>query len=371
LPGEPDGDGVAVRSRDTMANHTSEAQDTAAGHARALVAYLAQQRQHLAPLLILTHDYPDPDALAAAFGLQHLAQAGFGIESVIAYGGEVGRTENKAMVRLLRIPIHKVKKAWFKKYARVALVDTQPDFANNPFPKSRKATLVIDQHAAVAGPNAELALIDPHCGATCVIVAQALLQHGLPLPPRVATALAYGILTDTLDLFRAQRPDVVQTYLRVLHHCDMRALARIQNPVRSRRFFITLGKGIRDATLHRRLLVSHLGPVETPDLVSQVAELLLAYRRAVWCCVTGRYKGRLHVSLRTTRTDAQAGEVLRDAFDNRKQAGGHGPIAGGSCRVGAEAPEEAWQGKEQSLQLRVLKRLRVSAKVEPRKPFVR
>jgi len=351
-----------------MTNYPQPTKDAATA-AQRLLLFLAEKRETLSPLLILTHDYPDPDALAAAFALQHLVQSDFGIQSRIAYGGEVGRTENKAMVRLLRIPIHKIKPAWFNEYPAVALVDTQPDFENNPFPQTRKATLVIDQHPASSAPNADLALVDPECGATCVIITQALLLQGTPLPPRVATALAYGILTDTLDLYRAKRPDVVQTYLRVLHHCDMRLLARIQNPVRSRKFFTTLGKGIRDATFHQRVLVSHLGLVETPDLVSQVAEFLLAYRRAVWCFVSGRYKGRLHASLRTTRSDIQAGEVLRDVFENCKQAGGHGAIAGGSCRIGLEATDEIWQAREQILQLRLLKRLRVPVKAEPRKPF--
>ena len=348
-----------------------ETPQTANDNGQRLRVFLAEHRKRLSPLLILTHDYPDPDALAAAFALQHLAQAGYGIESRIAYAGEVGRTENKAMVRLLRIPIHKIRPAWFRKYASVALVDTQPAFENNPFPEDRKATLVIDQHPSAIAVNAELALVDPLCGATCVMIAQALLLQGEAIPARVATALAYGILTDTLDLYRAQRPDVVQTYLQVLHYCDMRALARIQNPVRTRRFFATVGKGIRDATLYRRLLVSHLGPVETPDLVSQVAEFLLAYRRAVWCLVTGRYKGRLHASLRTTQLNANAGQVLRDAFEKPQQAGGHGPIAGGSCRIDAAAPEKVWQAKELALQQGLIKRLRLSSKVEPRKPFAR
>jgi hypothetical protein len=151
----------------------------------------------------------------------------------------------------------------------------------------------------------------------------------------------------------------------------MRMLARIQNPVRSRKFFVTLGKGILEAAQYRRVLVTHLGPVETPDLVSQVAELLLAYRRVAWCLATGRYKGRLHASLRTIRPDTQAGEVLRDAFLDPRKAGGHGAIAGGSCRLGLNATEEAWRERELTLQTRLLKRLRVSAKVEPRKPFVR
>lgn len=189
-------------------------------------------------------------------------------------------------------------------------------------------------------------------------------------PTRVATALAYGILSDTLNLYRAMRPDVAQTYLSILHRADMHALALIQNPVHSKSFFVTLGRCIRKAMVYRRLIVAHLGVIKHPDLVSQMAEFLLTYKEAGWSLCTGRYKGRLHVSLRSSKQDGQAGEVLQDAFVNRKQAGGHGAIAGGSCRVGADAPEEVWHDKQQALQERLLKRLRISIKGEPRTPFV-
>ena len=77
---------------------------TSLEHGRQLLAFLGQHRQRLAPLLILIHDFPDPDALASAFALQHLAHSAFDIPSRIAYGGELGRTENRMMVRMLRIP---------------------------------------------------------------------------------------------------------------------------------------------------------------------------------------------------------------------------------------------------------------------------
>jgi nanoRNase/pAp phosphatase (c-di-AMP/oligoRNAs hydrolase) len=341
------------------------------GHAERLLRFLAERREELSPLLILMHDCPDPDALAAAFGLLVLAREGFGIESLIAYGGEVGRMENRSMVRLLRIPIHRFRPVMLRRHAAVALVDTQPGFENNAFPPGRRAALVIDQHPAAEVPDADLVLVDAKCGASCVIVARALLAKGIELSQRLATALAYGILTDTLGFFRAQRPEVVQTYLDILPRCDMRKLARVQNPVRPRQYFSTLGRGIRDAVMFRQTLVTHLGEVDTPDRVAQVAEFLLVYRRVRWCLVTGRHKGRLHASLRTTRPDAQAGEVLRHVFADPRQAGGHGPIAGGSCRMGAEAADADWVARECLLQERLIRRLRIPAKVEARKPFVR
>jgi nanoRNase/pAp phosphatase (c-di-AMP/oligoRNAs hydrolase) len=338
--------------------------------ARRLLSHLATHREDLSPMLIVTHDYPDPDALAAGFGMQYLAKEGFGIESRIVYRGEVGRMENREMVKLFRIPIQRYRPILLRRHASVVLVDTQPTFENNPFPANRRATIVIDQHAG-APPLADLALVDPDCGASCVIVGRALLDKGIDLPQRLATSIAYGILTDTFEFYRNQRSDVVRTYLDVLPHCDMRKLARVQNPVRPRQFFSTLGKGIREAMMYRKTLVTHLGGVDTPDRVAQVAEFLLVYRRVNWCLVTGRHKGRLHASLRSTRLDAKAGEVLRGAFYDPRQAGGHGPIAGGSCRVGKDASEESWTAKEKSLEQRLVRRLRIPSRLEPRKPFLR
>lgn len=338
-------------------------------YARLLLGFLDKRRDSLSPLLILTHDYPDPDALAAAFALQYLAQKAYGIDCRIGYGGVVGRTENRAMVRTLKIPVHKVDAAKVKRFKYVALVDTQPKFANNPFPSNRRADIVIDQHPSDSKPNADLALIDTDCGATCVILAQALLLQAIEIPERLATAIAYGIISDTLDLYRAQRPDVVQTYLSVLHRCDMRALARIQNPLRSRRVFSALGRGINCAVAYRRLMVSHLGEVSSPEQVAEIADFLLTYERINWTFCTGRYKGFLHLSLRTNSANAQAGEVLRDVVGDRNQAGGHGSIAGGRCKVGLTATEEAWKEAEQDLQTKLARRLRIPSSGEFRRIF--
>jgi nanoRNase/pAp phosphatase (c-di-AMP/oligoRNAs hydrolase) len=334
-----------------------------------LLAFLSRRRRGLSPLLILTHDYPDPDALAAACALQYLAREVFGVESRIAYGGVIGRIENRAMVRLLEIPAHRLRSGDLESHRRVALVDTQPGFENNSFPSRRRATLIIDQHASVITPSADLALIDESCGATCVIVAQALLASDIRVPRNVATALAYGILADTLELYRARRRDIVDTYLTLLPHCDMRVLARIRNPERPRRFFDSLAKAIRGAKVRGRLMVSHLGSVENPDLVSQTAEFLLTYERARWVLCTGRFRERLHVSLRTSQNKAAAGEVLRAIVADPRDAGGHGAIAGGSLEVEDPSSEQAWAGLENDLQRALVRRLRISSGGF-RKPFL-
>jgi len=331
--------------------------------------FLASHRKKLSPLLILMHDYPDPDSLASAVALKYLCERVYGIQARIVYEGVIGRVENRAMVNILKIPINKLRRKDFKKYSRVALVDTQPAFNNNPFPKNRRATLIIDQHPFDVKPLADLAIVNQQSGATAVILAQALLLKKVQIPKDIATALVYGILTDTLNLYRAKQTDIVKTYISLLAFCDMQDLARIQNPPHTRKFFVTLGRGIKKAVSARRLMISHLGEVENPELISQSADILLTYKNVNWAFCTGRYKGKLYVSLRTKSVNVEAGEVLRDIFANRAQAGGHRTIAGGSFEVGQRVRESVWHLAEQQLQQKLQKRLRIPKKVVFRHPF--
>lgn len=334
-----------------------------------LISFLSKKGQSISPLLILTHDYPDPDSLASAYALKVLAEQGFGIQSKISYGGIIGRMENRTMVNILKLPIHKLTPSDFKRFEHVALLDTQPSFHNNSFPKDRRATIVIDQHPSAVAPASEFSIVDPNCAATSVILAQALLSMKIDIHDTVATALVYGILTDTLNLYREDKPIVTQTYLKLLPYCNMKELAKIQNPPRSRKFFSTLSRGILNAMVSRRLIVSHLGTVDTPDLVSQTADFLLTYKGMLWAFCTGRFKSKLHVSLRAESPNTDAGEILRDIFDNKNQAGGHGTIGGGSIEVGLNATDEMWQEKEKLLVERLQKRVRVALKKEFYYPF--
>ncbi|MCI0706694.1 MAG: hypothetical protein L0Y80_04310 [Ignavibacteriae bacterium] len=325
-----------------------------------LLQYLKVHAERLSPLLVLTHDYPDPDALASAYALLHIAERKFGISGRIAYGGEIGRSENREMIRLLKIPAHKLRPSDYRNYPNVALVDTQPGFENNSFFPSRRAAIVIDQHTGVERPNAEFVQVDTEAGATSALLARELLASGVEIPTPLATALVYGILSDTLEFYRTTNRETVEQYLRLLRYADMHVLARIQNPARPRRFFGDLAAGIEKSNIYGRLIVSHLGAVEFPDNVSQMADFLLTCEGIQWAFCTGRYRENLHMSLRTSLPDAQAGEVLRSIANRPREAGGRGQIAGGRIRLGDRSDEVRWDEMEATLTDRLLKRLEVS-----------
>lgn len=304
------------------------------------------------------HDFPDPDALASAYALHHIADRAYGIRSRIVYRGVIGRVENRNMVTFLELPVHHLMQSELNRYSSVALVDTQPDFDNNPFPSSRKAAIVIDQHLPNSGPPADCSVIDTGCGATSVILTRAVLSLTGDVPERLATALAYGILTDTLGLYRVRRPDTIRAYLDILPFANMHILARIQTPVHDRNYFATLGRAIHSARIRSGLIVCHLGRVDNPDAVSHIAEFLLCYKDAEWTLTTGRFKNKLHASLRTKKKNYSAGKILRACFKNPDDAGGHDQIAGGSLQVKG-ADEGAWRKQEEHLQKSIVKLLKL------------
>ena len=86
--------------------------EQASGHGRALV---------------LTHDNPDPDSMASAVALAHLLEKLAGIPAVVAYGGIVGRAENRAMVRVLKLQAVPVSRVVFEDDDLICMVDTQPE----------------------------------------------------------------------------------------------------------------------------------------------------------------------------------------------------------------------------------------------------
>ncbi|OVE75544.1 hypothetical protein BVX98_07455 [bacterium F11] len=338
-------------------------------NAKRLLRFLKKTNKSISPLLILTHDFPDPDALGSAFALQYIVEHIFGISSKIVYRGDITRVENRAMVKKLKIHAQKLHPDDFSRYQHIAIVDSQPEFGNNPFPKKRQATIVIDQHAPIQKPSARLSIINTGAGATSVILGQALLHLKIKIPPVLATALVYGILSDTLNLYRSNQEEVLRTYLQLLSFSDLRILSDIQNPTRSKSLYTTIMKGLRNAKVCKKLIVSHLGAIDSPELVSQVADFLIPYHRMAWCFCTGRHKDRLYVSLRIAKGRRNAGTILRSIFDNTDQAGGHGTIAGGSLKVKHHPKENHWIAAQDKLVARLIKRLRIPANGEFYHPF--
>src|ERR1700692_3024816 len=81
--------------------------------------------------LVLTRDTPDPDALASATLLCHVLRRAFKQRATAAYGGIVGRAENREMVRCLHLQLSHVRHLRLQRFPPLALGRTPPAHRTN------------------------------------------------------------------------------------------------------------------------------------------------------------------------------------------------------------------------------------------------
>lgn len=288
---------------------------------------------------ILTHDNPDPDSLAAALGLRRLFEKE-GIPSTVAIGGFIGRAENRAMVRELKIELTPVERLDWATHPVVALVDTQPGTGNNSLPAGRRADVVIDHHP----PRHDLGGVPwldirTEMGATATIVHGYLVERGVAIDANLATAFLYALKSETRDLGRESGPDEREAYVELSKIADFERLYTITNPKLGREHFVALDRALRAAVVWGEVLAINLGALDYPDLVAEVADLMLPYEKAHWVLCVGQHNRTVYLSVRTDVPDATAGSLIRRVVGSNGAAGGHGMIAGG--RMFAEVRDDA------------------------------
>lgn len=301
---------------------------------KSVISQLLRPIEGPAPLVILPHDNPDPDALASAAALRFiLNQALPEKEVIIALGGIVGRAENRAMLRYLNINLVPVGEIDFSQDSQIALVDTQPGRINNSLPERCTPTIVIDHHPAYGSYNGIpfLDLRDEY-GATSTILTEYLQEAHVDVESKIATALFYGINAETQDLGRESTPKDIAACQFLYPYTNKRRLAKIENARVPREYFKGFRDAIEEAVLYDKVVISVLHEVQYPDMVAEVADFLLRLDEAEWAMAIGYYNESLYVSLRTTNRDVNAGEILQKVLGS-KCAGGHDMIAGGRIKV--------------------------------------
>jgi nanoRNase/pAp phosphatase (c-di-AMP/oligoRNAs hydrolase) len=316
---------------------------TQSGNNRAMLPALLQAIARPGPIVILPHDNPDPDALASAATLTYLFRELGKRDATIALGGIVGRAENRAMLTYLNINLIPVSSIEFGPETIAALVDTQPGRSNNSLPEGVTPTIVIDHHPAYADYGAVPYLdLRTDYGATSTILAEYLRESRLPIDAKIATALFYGIAAETQDLGREATAADVSASLFLYPYTNKRRLAKIENARVPKEYFKGFRDAIEEAKVYDKVVISVLHDVQYPDMVAEVADFLLRLDGIEWAAAMGFYNKWLHVSLRTTNRDLNAGDLLQKVLGS-KSAGGHDMIAGGRVRVeeGGVAMEKA------------------------------
>jgi nanoRNase/pAp phosphatase (c-di-AMP/oligoRNAs hydrolase) len=325
-------------------------------------------------VLVCTHDNPDPDGIASGFALGELLKARTGASYTLAHGGVLGRAENRAMVRLLKIPLIPFARIDPAEFEVVALVDTQPAHGNHRITHdvvAGKKVLCIDHHPArtqIEGLAADFADVGGDYGATSTMLTCYLDAADVPFAQDVATALFYGIKSDTRDLGREVGEIDVWAYQHLIGHTDMAVVSAIEHPRLPRGYFATLSHAVRKARCVDESVSCDLGEVYVPDLVAETADWLLLAEGVRWSVVVGEYEHDIYCSLRVTDRRFSAGKLVREVIAAWPDgsAGGHGSMAGARVALDPDMPKVARVKLRQKLLRQLMK---ATGAKGPSKPF--
>src|SRR5438046_7934141 len=240
------------------------------------------------------------------------------------------------MLTYLNITLVPVGEVAFNGSTAVVLVDTQPGRINNSLPEGSVLSAVTGYRPAYGDylgvPSLDLR---DQYGATSTIVTEYLRESKLVPEPKIATALFYGISAETQDLGREATAADIEASHFLYPYTNKRRLAKIENARVPREYFRVFGEGIERATLYDKVVISMLGEVRFPDMVAELADFLLRLDQVEWAAAIGTFGTCLHVSIRTTDRDVNAGDLLQRVLGSRS-AGGHDMIAGGRLAVGED-----------------------------------
>ena len=297
--------------------------------------------EEYAKVVVVMHDTPDPDAIAAGWGLLALVRARLGKPVRLVGGGAIVRAENVHMVKLLRPPIDLVDEFTPEDDEAVVLVDCSPEGANQLCADGDARPVAVIDHHGIQGRQVRVRFRDvrPHAAASASIVAGYLREQRVEPSPELATALVYALRTEIIGTSvrysRAERGIIGW----IAKWVDYQALQDIQNAPLDRRYYEDYIRAIGATFLHEDVAVSVLGDAGSAEIVGEVADQLIRcteIRRVLCGALVGE---RLVFSARTKAGGGNAVALIGSALRGVGRWGGHPNRAGGKVHGGeAGAP---------------------------------
>ncbi len=296
---------------------------------------------------ILVHPDPDPDAVSSAFAVRALLDRSPEDMPIITRRA-ITRPENQRMSELVGVQVVEVTKEEVLAFERVIAVDMQPDDLCVP---GGPRLAVIDHHPFEHCMKAELHDVRPHLGSTATMLTQyfrALDEKRIGVP--LATALLFGIKTDTDGLMRKVTAEDVEAYAFLQERADLAMLKRFERaayPVDAARAF---GHALATMCVDDDVVVAFAGELtaEASHILADLSDFGVDVENACWSLAAGYVDGELTVSIRHFGGEPGAGALAHALAGEDGNGGGHATMARFSV---PRARSREWLGEEPATSL--------------------
>lgn len=276
---------------------------------------------------IQTHNYPDPDAVASAYGLQYFFKM-HGIDANICYDGTVEKLSTKKMFEVFDIhalPPEKISEMHREDY--IVTVDSQKyninmtDFIGNE-------VACIDHHPTFIACEYQYRDIRI-VGACSTLVAEYFYKTNTPINQNVASALAYGIKMDTSDFIRGVTDLDVDMFAYVYKQADVGKISSMYHDVLELSDLKAYGAAIDDIRIYDKVGFACI-PIDCPDaLIAIISDFILSLNVVDISVIYAVRKDGVKFSVRSELEEINAGQLVHRALEKYGNGGGHQAMAGG------------------------------------------
>ena len=279
------------------------------------------------PVAIQTHDHPDHDAVASAFGLQALL-GGRGVPARLVYEGGISRDSLYRLVETLGIPLEHGAEAKLEPGGRIVVVDGcrgSGHVADLP----GEVVASIDHHETATCRRVRFEDFRPDYGACSTIIYTYFRELRVQPPPRVATALLAGLLVDTALMTRRVGPEDLSAYSSLYGLADVHfvnSLMRNKLQTKDLSFYRSVLESVRiqdGFAFHCFREPCH------PNLLAIISDFLLTLREVRFVLLCAHNSEVVHLAARSEEREWNAAAILKALVAGDGVGGGHAEMAGG------------------------------------------
>jgi nanoRNase/pAp phosphatase (c-di-AMP/oligoRNAs hydrolase) len=274
-------------------------------------------------VLILLHNDPDPDALAAGLAMRNVLRRTKTTAIIGALQG-VTRPENQRMVDMLDIKFEIITPEQFADFERIVTVDVQPHYFGGLLPR---VDLVVDHHPEQTGYNAVFKDIRSEYGSTCTILTEHLRAVDIDISERTATAMLYAIKSDTLFFSRHTNRVDLEAFTYLYPLADAALIRKMEGAEITVERLEYVTRALHTSSHRNQVFSAFLGETAREDLIPYTADFFLQLEDVKWTMVAGVVGGQFILSVRNLGYTRNAGEFVKKYFNDIGSAGGHRAMA--------------------------------------------
>lgn len=277
---------------------------------------------------IQTHNYPDQDALASAYGLQELLRFK-GIEAVICYQGEIDKANTISMTEALGLQLYDVDDLQIQREDEIILVDGQKGNVNLE-EQIGEEIACIDHHPMQDTDSYRFFDIRK-VGACATLIAEYFFENEIPVSQKVATALVYGIKMDTANLMRQTTPEDVDMFCAMYKKADIDMIRLFESHSLIMTDLDAYREALKDLKIYgKNIGIANVGADCSEAMMGTLSDFIMSLDVVEFSVVYSYRAGGLKLSVRSERANLDAGVIVRKALAGYPGGGGgHAGMAGG------------------------------------------